>query len=562
MAAGRFRFVLTFAGALALLLTPLALLIGTEQAPIPLIFTALVTMSIASFMAFLSRRVLFASAVTLSLAAAIYCVSYAKRDAMDMSFHSYDILFYTSGSTLAFLWSDYRSYILTAIVFLLCAAMLAMLAWRVDKLRCPRMVSAGLLLLAIVATAWVWPQAKAAVSPHMMFGKNHSAPIAAFYLSWSDTFNALTSGKSMAALESAARTTLPRFAISASCTPSQKPPHIVLIHQESLYPLSIFPKVAYDRALDRFFLSGDNRLHKLRVETYGGASWVTDFSIFTGISARSFGYVRPFVPVFMRGRLKETLPQWLGKCGYRNVMFFPFDGNFLALDKFYKSIGFDDAFDRNAQGLTSWHERDRVYFQNALNAIERNLAARKGPLFIYVQTMTAHGPFNSALAPEENVAGGGPGTSAELSEYLRRVAIVAKDGDFLIDELKRRFPGERFLIARFGDHQPQTTRELLNLPPDPRILVDWTETPDAFITFYALSGVNFAVPKLPDYDVLDVPFLDTVILDAAGLPLTEAQQERKRLMLLCAGQYFECKHREEILTFHRRLIDSWIVQTE
>ena len=42
-------------------LTPLALLIGTELAPIPLIFTALVTISIASFTAFLSRRVLFAA---------------------------------------------------------------------------------------------------------------------------------------------------------------------------------------------------------------------------------------------------------------------------------------------------------------------------------------------------------------------------------------------------------------------------------------------------------------------------------------------------------------------
>ena len=437
-----------------------------------------------------------------------------------------------------------------------------MLAWRADRLRCPRTVSAALLILTVAATAWIWPQAKAASSYDALFGKNNPAPIASFYVSWSDTFNALMSGKSMAALKSAARTTLPPFAISASCTASQKPPHIVLIHQESLYPLSIFPKVAYDLALDRFFLSGDNQLHKLRVETYGGASWVTDFSIFTGVSARSFGYVRPFVPVFMRGRLKETLPQWLGKCGYRNVMFFPFDGNYLALDKFYKSIGFDEAFDRKAQGLTSWHERDRVYFQNALNEIERDLAARKGPLFIYVQTMTAHGPFNTPFVPEENVAGGGLGTSAELSEYLRRVAIVAKDGGFLIDELKRRFPGERFLVVRFGDHHPQITRDLLGLPPDPRITVDWTDTPDAFITFYALSGINFTVPPLPAYDVLDVPFLDTVILDAAGLPLTAAQQERKRLMQLCAGRYFECKHREEILTFHRRLMDSWIVQTE
>jgi hypothetical protein len=69
-------------------------------------------------------------------------------------------------------------------------------------------------------------------------------------------------------------------------------------------------------------------------------------------------------------------------------------------------------------------------------------------------------------------------------------------------------------------------------------------------------GVNYSLPPLPDYDVLDVPFLQTVILDAAGLPLTPAQQERKRLMAVCAGRYFGCN---DILAFHRRLIDSGIV---
>jgi hypothetical protein len=34
---------------------------------------------------------------------------------------------------------------------------------------------------------------------------------------------------------------------------------------------------------------------------------------------------------------------------------------------------------------------------------------------------------------------------------------------------------------------------------------------------------------LPKYDVLDVAFLQTVLLDAAGLPLTPAQQERTGL---------------------------------
>ena len=57
------------------------------------------------------------------------------------------------------------------------------------------------------------------------------------------------------------------------------------------------------------------------------------------------------------------------------MLFFPFDAHFLSHDKFYKSIGFDEVFDRRAQGITTIHERDRVYFENALFAIDRHLRA-------------------------------------------------------------------------------------------------------------------------------------------------------------------------------------------
>ena len=49
------------------------------------------------------------------------------------------------------------------------------------------------------------------------------------------------------------------------------------------------------------------------METYGGASWVTEFALLTGISTKAFGDMRMFVHVLMEGRLKETLPQDAGE---------------------------------------------------------------------------------------------------------------------------------------------------------------------------------------------------------------------------------------------------------
>ena len=49
------------------------------------------------------------------------------------------------------------------------------------------------------------------------------------------------------------------------------------------------------------------------------------------------------------------------------------------------------------------------------------------------------------------------------------------------------------------------------------------------------------MPTLPQFETLDVPYLGTVMLDLAGLPLSDSHRERKRLMELCKGRYYGCK---------------------
>jgi hypothetical protein len=86
-------------------------------------------------------------------------------------------------------------------------------------------------------------------------------------------------------------------------------------------------------------------------------------------------------------------------------------------------------------------------------------------------------------------------------------------------------------------------------------------SPKAFFTFYAMAGNNFPVPPLPAYDPLDIAYVGPIMLEAAGLPLSASQQERRRLMVDCRGRYFGCEPRSQILAFHRRLINSGFVRT-
>ena len=318
------RRVIAIASALALGAT-LMLLFCTEPIAARLWFAIAVTAAIVSLVTLLTRRLLFASVVTSSLVALVFLVSLEKQATMNMGLHSYDLFFYLNADTFAFLWGDYQGYVVVVFATIAATAILAALTWRFDTTRLSRLGSGLAFVAAIAAAGTFEPQASAEGGAFRLFTQRDSF-VSAFYLSWGETWDTLLRGQLM---EAAARTALPDFASDSQCTPPTKPPHIVLIHQESLVPPSLFPRLQYDRALDRFFLSDDGRLHRLRVETYGGGSWVTEFALLTGISTKAFGDMRMFVQVLMEGRLKETLPQTLANCGYRTLMLFPTPAGFI-----------------------------------------------------------------------------------------------------------------------------------------------------------------------------------------------------------------------------------------
>jgi hypothetical protein len=262
----------------------------------------------------------------------------------------------------------------------------------------------------------------------------------------------------------------------------------------------------------------------------------------------------------MAGKVRDTLPQALARCGYRNVALYPMLRIYLGIDRFFTAAGIHQILDAKDQRAASPVERDRFYFNNALGALERHLKTSQEPMFLFVETMAAHGSYDYVYMPEETVPGGGPGTLPRMHEYLRRLAMAKIDYNAMRADLERRFPNERFLIVHYGDHQPTATQPLLGFDKDvPVDVIMRSGKDEAFITYYAVDGVRYAPPPLPPVDVLDVPYLGAVILEAAGLPLSDVYRERKRLMALCEGHYRNCAARSEILKFHRRMIDSGLM---
>ena len=544
-------------GLAAVILAVLFRYIWTSEGEIANItFTAGIVLALAALTALVSRRILFSVALTASLIALIVVAATIKRQTMNMVVHAYDLFFYfSSWSTISFLWDDHRRYLIGLAAALLAMAVGGWLIFRLDGTRVSRPLALGALLIS--ASVGYAGAVYKGERRHMQF-YFENLYISSFFASWGETAETLWNGTMLEAGPRGGPQAA--FRLPADCKTTEKPPHIILIHQESIVPPGHFPTLSYDRSVDPMFRSQDGLTHKLRVETYGGASWLTEFSILAGVSTESFGGMRQFVQTFLQNKLKDTLPQSLEQCGYRNVVFYPMLKNFVSNDKFYNSVGLREIFDLKAQGAKVVNERDSFYYTNALAEMERHIAASPKPLFTYVQTMAAHWPYDVPFHPELEVAGGGPGTHPEMHEYLRRVSMVKQDYDFLIAEIKKRFKDERVLIVHYGDHQPTATRMLLGFGENTEAEdVTLGSNSPGFLTYFAVDGINYQVPRLPTYDAVDIPYLGMIIQDAAGLPLSDANKERKRLMALCQGRYNSCAKRDEILSFHRRLIDAGII---
>src|SRR5262245_62359444 len=114
------------------------------------------------------------------------------------------------------------------------------------------------------------------------------------------------------------------------------------------------------------------------------------------------------------------------------------------------------------------------------------------------------------------------GNTSEVDEYLRRQSMSFRDYGSLLERLKRDFPGERFLVVRYGDHQPEFASFILEPALDEdginRRLMSYD--PRYFTTYYAIDAVNFRPVNL--YSALDNiagHIIQLVVQEAAGLPI-------------------------------------------
>ncbi|MEZ5900859.1 MAG: sulfatase-like hydrolase/transferase [Hyphomicrobiaceae bacterium] len=514
------------------------------------------TSVIAATIMLISRRVQFSILLALALTAVIVVVSRKMFEYLAAPLHAYDIWFYLgSRDTIRFLISGYTYYaFLIALGFTL-ATVVGVYGWRRDRVKIGFRHAALCLICAVVA-AWL-----TSGGPYQrIYSAMERFPLTVFFHTIDDAVAIVERGPLLDASQPKKPLRNP-FHLGGPCVVARNAPHVILIHQESGFPPSLFPSITYDRALDPYFVSFDGKLHKLGVETYGGGSWLTEFSLLSGISTYSFGRAGRFAQALMRGRIKESVPQSFARCGYQTATFYTMRSNFVVSGPFYKSIGFKDFFDADAQGAKSYFERDSFYYGNVIKYLATTFKTSPAQrVMVYVLTNATHHPYDYKMSPEIDVPQPANKNSADMNEYLRRMMIAKWDYDAFKSELAKRFPREKFVIIRYGDHQPLITREV---PESEKLLPPSASArgsrPAKLVTYYVVDAIGYTPLELPDHDILDVPYLSSIIARSARLPLTDSHLARLNLMKLCQGHYFFCKRRAAVLDFHRRLLDAKLI---
>jgi hypothetical protein len=107
------------------------------------------------------------------------------------------------------------------------------------------------------------------------------------------------------------------------------------------------------------------------------------------------------------------------------------------------------------------------------------------------------------------------------------------------------------VLVHFGDHQPSFDGMIRNLQRTwPAQLQPYRD----YLTYYMVKS-NFAGAPMPSYPMLDIAFLPSMVLQAAGVPTDPYFSAASVLRARCNGLYDDCKIPGLIDSYHAWTID-------
>ncbi|MCL2591010.1 MAG: sulfatase-like hydrolase/transferase, partial [Betaproteobacteria bacterium] len=140
----------------------------------------------------------------------------------------------------------------------------------------------------------------------------------------------------------------------------------------------------------------------LRVHTFGGGTWKSEFTLLSGLPSTDFGSSAETVYYNVTPHLSYSLPKFLKEKGYYTIVLIATEKNAYNANNAYRDLGFDLVLQPQDIGLnvdknqnlwkTSSSEMAR-YTKNVLSVYPNK------PVFIFMLTVREHGPYDSTKIP-------------------------------------------------------------------------------------------------------------------------------------------------------------------
>ncbi|WP_412049940.1 sulfatase-like hydrolase/transferase [Hoeflea sp. Naph1] len=526
-----------------------------EQAINHMPFVMFSVMGMATVIFLLSRKIYFSIYTALTLTTLISVASVLKYRTKGFDLHVYDVIFTgTDPKAFAFLLDEFTIYIVPFAGLMLCAVLVLSLIFIWDrKSAITAPWRAGLMAATFALIPASYPlRADEPRYFHYLGGFNASA----FFVSFLDIKDAALGrgiGDKFAKMPAAKP-----FAASDTCETAGSKPDLFVVLSESQSDLSRLGEFGIDEHFSQQFKSGDGKSHGLRVETFGGGTWISNFSFLTGLSSLDFGWQAPYLTTAMEGRVNYSLATELKRCGYRTAVLMPMKYNFVNEGPFLKSIGVDEILDYDRIGASEYAHHDRFYYEAARAFIEEHRKTDGRPLFLQVQTMFAHSPYSAHLAlssPVEDIET----DSSDLDEYIRRVDQAQEDFRWFLGQAEADSKQRPSIVLEFGDHQSFATRDLITrLHPD--FAIDNLSS-SAYQTFFTVHGYGLNVDMRPfEFANLDIGYLGVSLLEAAGLRESPMFADLAALRDRCNGRLYYCTDRIAVdQHLNRRIASGYLV---
>ncbi len=283
----------------------------------------------------------------------------------------------------------------------------------------------------------------------------------------------------------------------------------------------------------------------LRVHTYGGGTWRSEFSALTGLSSADFGILANSVFYSAVFHVQDSLWKRLKAAGYKIIIVTPFAEGSYNSGKAYRQLGVDEIIHVTELGWEG-NKRKNVWNIPTANILSmiRGVMEKEldRPIAVYALTMNEHGPYEAknthTLKPEGQI---NPKDLARLADYVDRL-IAANDAVVAFDEwvAKRARPT---VMIRFGDHQPG-----LSWRAGYRTAL---ATPEKIADFALID--NQTQGREPTPEITDIIFLASIILERIGVEEGPFYSTASTMRSLCQNRYEDCEDKTLLKAYRQEI---------